>query len=122
MATKPRTIQTPGEQPKPDDVPPTGNDENDESNEPPTLEQLLEQNAQLKELAEAQAQQLDAARAEREARDANSQAGKIKATQRTSELSQEQALAQANKRKRAVLSRDGWVCPSEMPPLPPQAR
>ncbi len=124
MATKPRTIQTPGEQPKPDDVPPPVDDDNGDNgeNEQPSVEQLLEQNAQLKELAEAQAQQLDAARTEREARDANSQAGKIKATQRMSELSQEQALAQANKRGRSVLSRDGWVCPSEQKPLPPQAR
>ncbi len=120
MATAPRKIQTPGEQPKPDGEQPP--DVDDQAPEQPSLEQVLEQNAQLKELAEAQAQQLDAARAEREAREANSQAGKIKATQRTSELTQEQALAQANKRGRAVLSRDGWVCPSEQKPLPPQAR
>lgn len=121
MATAPRKIQTPGEQPKPDDdvLPPAGGDQ---ALEPPSAEELAERVAQLTELTAMQAEQLQAMQADREAREANSQAGKIKATQRTSELTQEQALAQANKRKRSVLSRDGWVCPSEMPPLPPQVR
>jgi len=120
MATAPRKIQTPGEQPKPDGEQPP--DVDDQAPEQPSAEDLAERVAQLTELTAMQAEQLQTLQAEREAREANSQAGKIKATQRTSELSQEQALAQANKRGRAVLSRDGWVCPSEQKPLPPQAR
>ncbi len=118
MATQPRKIQTPGEPVNPDPTPDAGEPDAVEL----TPEEMAEQNAQLKELVQRQAEQLQARENEQAAREANTQAGKLRAAQTTSDLSQEEALKQANKRKRSVLSRDGWVCPSEQPPLPANLR
>lgn len=123
MATSPRKIQTPGEPPAPvvDSVTPDPDAETDEGVEL-TPEEMAEQLAQLKELTQRQAEQLQAVQDAQAAREANTQAGKLRATQRTSGLSQEEALAEANKRGRSVLSRDGWVCPNKPRPLPANLR
>lgn len=122
MATAPRKIQTPGEAPAADPVDTQEPDQGADAAVDLTPEEMAEQLAQLKELTQRQAEQLQAVQDAQSARHAASQAGKLEAGQRTSALTQEEALAQANQRKRSVLSRDGWVCPSEMPPPPPQAR
>ncbi len=118
MATQPRRIQTPGEPVNPSMPPDAGEPDAVEL----TPEEMAEQLAQLKELTQRQAEQLQAVQDAQAAREANSQAGRLRAEQRTSELSQEQALVEANRRGRSVLSRDGWVAPTKFEPLPANLR